>query len=54
MEGLFLLLFVLWLVVSIVTASHAQDNQKSPLWGVLVMFTGIFGLIFYAISLASD
>jgi hypothetical protein len=44
----------LWLVVSISIADHAVDNGKTQLWGVAVFFTGIFGLVGYAISLASD
>jgi hypothetical protein len=43
-----------WLMVSIIVADHAVGNGKSQLWGVAVFFLGIFGLVGYAISLASD
>ena len=36
------------------TAIHAQDQRKSIFWGVAPLFFGILGLVFYAISVASD
>jgi hypothetical protein len=54
MEGILLLMVVGWIVVSMLTASHAVNNGKTSLWGVVVLILGIFGLVGYAISLASD
>jgi hypothetical protein len=33
---------------------HASDNGKTMLWGVATFIFGIFALVAYAISLASD
>jgi hypothetical protein len=54
LHGLFLWLIIAWTMVSVYIAAHAMDHDKSGLWGVAVFFFGIFGLAFYAISLAGD
>lgn len=52
--GFFIMVIAAWAFVSFGVASHAQSNNKTGLWGLAVFFTGIFGLVGYAISLASD
>jgi len=49
-----LLLVVVWVFISLVVAGHASDNGKTKLWGLAVLIFGLFGLVGYAISLASD
>jgi TctA family transporter len=51
---IFTILVLILLVMAAWTAGHAADNGKTELWGLLVFFTGMFGLVIYAISLASD
>jgi hypothetical protein len=55
MAGIFTLIVISWVLMSMGTAAHASGQNKSPLfWGLAVLITGIFGLLFYAISLASS
>lgn len=54
MAEIFLILLILWIFISLVVASNAKRNGKTRLWGIVVFVLGIFGLIFYTISLASD
>jgi hypothetical protein len=54
MEGIIFLLFLFWVVVSMGIGAYAIDQDKSGLWGIVVFFTGIFGMVFFAISLASE
>lgn len=51
-----LLVFVAfaWVLTSAFIWFHAVEQGKSRLWGVATFFFGIFGLVVYAISLASD
>jgi hypothetical protein len=55
MSGVLALMLVVLLCMSAAVAIHASGQQKSAaLWGTLVFFTGLIGLVIYAISLASD
>jgi hypothetical protein len=54
MAEFLILLFMAWLAVSVGVAFHAGDNGKTAAWGAVVLFSGIFGMVAYAISLASD
>jgi hypothetical protein len=54
LDAIILFAFIGWLMVSSYISVHADSNGKSPFWGVGVFFFGIFGLLGYAISLASD
>ena len=54
MSELFVLVAFAWVLTSVFTAAHAKDNGKTGLWGVVVLIFGIFGLVVYAISLASE
>jgi len=54
MEGIIFLLLLFWIAVSMGTGAYAIEKDKSGLWGMVIFFTGIFGLVFFAISLASD
>ena len=45
---------LVWVAISIATLQHASSNDKSPYWFFVVLLTGLFGLVIYAISLASD
>lgn len=49
-----ILIAMLWVTAAAMTSLHAMENGKSTTWGPIVLLTGIFGLIGYAISLASD
>jgi hypothetical protein len=51
---LLLLMVAAWLMVALFTAIHADGQGKTAAWGVVVFFFGIFGMLGYAISLASD
>lgn len=48
------MLVIGWLFVSSFIGLHATDNEKTGWWGLVVFLFGIFGLVGYAISLASD
>jgi len=52
--GIFQLVLSFVILSSVAVSFHAIDQEKTPLWGVLVLFTGLIGLVIYAISLASD
>jgi len=54
MSEIFVFFGLLWFLMAVGTTVHAINNQKTPLWGGVVFIAGIFGLLFYAISLASD
>lgn len=54
MEGLLVLMLIGWIVASVGTSIHAMGQGKTGLWGLAVFVFGIFGLLFYAISLASE
>lgn len=54
LDGFFAVMIVVWVFVALLTAIHAAENNKTGLWGVVVLIFGIFGLLGYAISLASD
>lgn len=53
-NNLLLLLVFGWGLVSVFIAMHASGNRKTKLWGLIVFIFGIFGLVFYAISLAGN
>lgn len=54
MEGLLAAIVLAWVVASVGTSLHAMGQNKTGLWGLVVFVFGIFGLLFYAISLASE
>ena len=54
LEGLFALIVIGWIVTAVGVGAHASGQNKTPLWGAAVFVFGIFGLLFYAISLGSD
>jgi hypothetical protein len=54
MEGIIAVMILGWIFVSMFVGVHASDNGKTMLWGVATFCFGIFALLAYAISLASD
>lgn len=54
LESLFLVMAVVWIGIAFAVGSHASGQGKSSMWGLAVFLFGMFGLIGYAISLASD
>lgn len=48
------IIFLIWCTMAGVVAMHADGQNKTPWWGAVVLLLGIFGMLFYAISLASD
>jgi hypothetical protein len=54
MNDLLSFLILGWGLVALFFSFHASSNNKTSAWGVVIFFLGIFGMVGYAISLASD
>lgn len=55
MSDFLIVMAVVWITIALMTGSHADHQGKDGVqWAVIVGVFGIFGLIGYAISLASD
>lgn len=55
MSGVLAVMLAVLLCMAVGVGIHASGQQKSgALWGTVVFFTGVIGLVIYAISLASD
>lgn len=51
---MFWMVLIGWVLLSALIADHAVSNGKTIWWGVAVFCFGMFALVAYAISLASD
>jgi len=48
------ILGVVWIIIALSVGVNASENGLSPvLWGSITLFTGIFGLVIYAIVLSN-
>ena len=54
MSGLIALIITVWLVLATAVAFHANEHDKSALlWFVIVLVTGLLGVLFYLLAIIS-
>jgi len=47
---IFLFAILIWIGISLIVASHAQENDHDPLiWGAVTFVLGLWGILIYAI-----